>query len=169
MKQIETQQLWDFIDGQCTAEEAATLKSALETDPNVKAEWAKRFKLHQQLSELPAEQPSMRFVQNLMDKLPLLYRKLSIAPLVKPFWVKTALGFLALLLVGYIGFVFFYIEQFGVNGQFTYLESMKNYLNQAPAKFLILFAAISISLSCLFVLDRFLKARFQKESQASSS
>ena len=74
--------LWKYIDGQCTPEEVSRVERLLAEDAGFKREWAQRHKLHQHLRLEELEQPSMRFARNVMDRLPNLYRKLDIRPLI---------------------------------------------------------------------------------------
>jgi anti-sigma factor RsiW len=163
MKRMDPHKLWDFIDGQCSPEEAEQIKAAMEKDETLKTEWAKRYQLQQALKEVPAEQPSMRFVQNLMDRLPQMYQKLSIAPLVKPLWVRVTTGFLAFLVAGYFGFVWYYVETVGVSGRLAVLDSVSNVLSQMPSQLMVVVAAVTIGMSFLILIDAFLKKRFQEE------
>ncbi len=81
--------LWKYIDGQCAPEEARQLEQRMEQDAALKAAWELRLRLNTSLRQLPLEQPSMRFALNVMDRLPALVRKIQIAPLISPRWLKT--------------------------------------------------------------------------------
>lgn len=161
MNTIDSKKLWAFIDGQCEKEEAEAIKTGLGSDPELKAEWASRMKLHQSLQKMEAEQPSLRFVRNIMDKLPKLYQKLSIQPIVKPIWVRlTAVGFLVFL-VGYVAIVNYYVAATGLEVHFTFVDRLQQLLEELPFRIFVIFTATITGLALITVLDQFLKKRFQ--------
>lgn len=64
------QQLWDYIDGHCDALLKARIEEWIATDPEWKEEYAQILAFHKLLPELTeAEEPSMRFTQNLMENI----------------------------------------------------------------------------------------------------
>lgn len=62
-------QLWDYIDNTCTNDEKIIIESNIRTMPN----WAKTYEelmlLHDKLNALTPEEPSLRFTQNVMEKV----------------------------------------------------------------------------------------------------
>jgi anti-sigma factor RsiW len=87
--------IWKYAEGTCTPEEKSEAEALLATDPNLRQEFESIRQVHTTLQNMEPEQPSMRFVQNLMEALPKLYGSLSAEPLVKPFWKKAFAGVLA--------------------------------------------------------------------------
>ncbi|MEO5673095.1 MAG: hypothetical protein ABIQ74_00475 [Chitinophagales bacterium] len=70
MKTIE-ERLWDFIDGTCTTDEKYAIERSLQSDPTIKALYAEFIYINQNLKVAEPDEPSMRFTQNVMDKIAL--------------------------------------------------------------------------------------------------
>lgn len=70
MNHFTEEQLWNYIDGSCTEEEKEQIEHALPDNEELRLALAERMTLHQALQKIEAEEPSMRFVQNIMEQLP---------------------------------------------------------------------------------------------------
>ncbi|MCO6487344.1 MAG: zf-HC2 domain-containing protein [Phaeodactylibacter sp.] len=154
--------LWKYIDGDCSPEEAARVERRLAEDPGFKREWAQRVKLHQQLQQQEPEQPSLRFARNVMDRLPNLYRRLDISPLISPFWQKVLGGGVGALLLAYFALVFNVIETAGPGQeeQIPGVQAFVDTLTGLPVQALSIISTLSIGYVLLVFLDRKLKERF---------
>lgn len=97
------EKLWNRLDGVADPEEQAALDRELQGDAELRRELALRRALHENLSEMEAEQPSLRFTQNLMERLPKLYRKIQIGPLVRSGWRRVYLAAFILTVVALLG------------------------------------------------------------------
>ena len=158
--------LWKYIDGQCAPEEAARVEKLLAEDPAFRREWAQRHKLHQHLRLEEPEQPSMRFTRNVMDRLPNLYRKLNIRPLVSPFWQK-ALGALAgAFLLAYFALVFNVVETAGPGSSNPnpQIQGFVDTLTSLPMQAMSILLSLSFGYILLTLVDRKLKKRFSRSS-----
>jgi hypothetical protein len=69
MKPLSEEQMWDVIDGLATPDVVAQHQNLLATDADYKMEFEKALHLHQRLMHIDLEQPSMRFTQNVLDKV----------------------------------------------------------------------------------------------------
>jgi hypothetical protein len=62
--------LWDWIDGLCTADEAAAVQELVATQPEWKEKHREFMAIHQSLkSDIELMQPSMRFTKNVMEQI----------------------------------------------------------------------------------------------------
>lgn len=100
-------QLWNYIDGACTASDEARIRGLIAADAKWKALYGKLKALHITASGMEPEQPSMRFTKNIMEAI----GHTAIAPparrYVNPMVVRVIAGFfiivIALLLVYALG------------------------------------------------------------------
>ncbi|HYV95330.1 MAG TPA: hypothetical protein VE978_26390 [Chitinophagales bacterium] len=70
MKPIE-ERLWEFIDGTCSAGEKISIEKLLQADPAVKLLYEEFLSLSGNLKAMELDEPSMRFTQNVMDRIAL--------------------------------------------------------------------------------------------------
>src|SRR5438034_10739769 len=70
MKPIE-ERLWEFIDGTCSAEEKMVIEKLLQDDPSAKQLYEEFLSLSGNLKSIELDEPSMRFTQNVMDRIAL--------------------------------------------------------------------------------------------------
>lgn len=73
------EQIWDILDGNALPEVQKEHAQLLQTDAEYRAHFATYASLHDQLCNLELDAPSMRFEQNLMERLqPSVARKRSV-------------------------------------------------------------------------------------------
>lgn len=166
MKEQDIHKIWAHLDGEGTDSERAQLQQRATDDAAFKVELQKRQILHHTLQQVEAEQPSMRFVMNVMDKLPQLYKKIVVQPLVSPLWIKVfqyALGLLALV---YGGVVFQYIQsaESPDAAALPGVEAISRGLAGLSNQIWVMVGILCFSFLFLVVLDRQLKKRFAKKS-----
>lgn len=68
MKTIE-EQLWDYIDGNCTASERADLENKIAIDLSYQAIYQDLLAVNLSLQQLDFEAPSLSFTRNVMEKV----------------------------------------------------------------------------------------------------
>lgn len=151
--------IWDYIDGTLGEKEAAALKEQIETNPVLKAEWQERLRLHHALTKMESDQPSMRFAQNVMDKLPELYQKVLIKPLIS----KNGIRFFWMLFTScLVGLTFS-----GISGSAavptTIQETMDRFFD-LPIQLYIVLASITLGFVFFYFLDRFLRKKFVSQN-----
>ena len=108
----------------------------------------------------------MRFTRNVMDRLPNLYRKLNIRPLVSPFWQK-ALGALAgAFLLAYFALVFNVVETAGPGSSNPnpQIQGFVDTLTSLPMQAMSILLSLSFGYILLTLVDRKLKKRFSRSS-----
>ena len=155
--------LWKYIDGACSPEEAAQVERLLAEDPELKREWAQRVKLHQNLQQQELEQPSLRFARNVMDRLPNLYRKLDISPLISPFWRKALGGLAGAFLLAYFALVFNVVETAGPESSPNpQLQGFVDTLTSLPMQAMSILLSLSFGYMLLTLIDQKLKKKFSR-------
>lgn len=160
MNPSDEQLIWRYLDGECDPEEQRTVASRLETDPAFRAAWAERRALHLRLQAVEAEQPSLRFVQNVMDRLPL---SLRIEPLVSRRQWRNWLTGAAAFLLALLGLTWS-LPPTAAGGTAVepYLQPFNEFVLGLPQQLLALTGALGIGFLVLVWLDRKLKARFSR-------
>ncbi|MCB0571144.1 MAG: hypothetical protein KDC66_15325 [Phaeodactylibacter sp.] len=153
--------LWKYIDGACTPEEKAEVERLLAEDTAFRLAYAQRLKLHQSLKEQPLEQPSMRFVRNVMDRLPSLYKKLSVRPLFTTTQWSILGALTAVFMLGYSYITYQYAESAPKAAEPSQIDIVASALNGLPTQFMAVLAAVSFGVIGLVWLDRQLKQRFR--------
>lgn len=163
--------LWKYIDGECSPDEALEAERLLAENPELKREWAQRARLHQELQQQELEQPSMRFARNVMERLPELYRKLDIRPLISPFWRKALAGLAGVFVLAYFALVFNVIETAGPaeGGQIPEVQAFVDTLTGLPMQAMSILLALSFGYILLAFLDRQLKKRFGEQGHPSGA
>jgi anti-sigma factor RsiW len=151
--------LWKHIDGSCSPEERQAVERLLAEDEAFKQEWAKAQKLHTALQQQEAEQPSMRFAKNVMERLPALYRKISIQPLLSPLAKRGFIALLGLFFAAYFYFAYLYLQANPAGAGSSPLEGIANTLLSLPMTVMSLLAALSSAFLLLAWLDKQLKKR----------
>jgi len=68
MNAIE-EKLWDYIDGNCSAEERENIGKLIENDPVYRSKYSALLKLNAGLSALELDEPSMAFTYNVMETI----------------------------------------------------------------------------------------------------
>jgi len=171
---IDDALLWQYIDGTCSEDERQAVEKALAED----AELQKAFQAAQQVDKLLAEseleEPSMRFTQNVMDKLPQLYSRFVKEPLLQKRWWKWTVGTVSFLFVAVTLLIF------SVNNalipelpmarttQSFIQDSTAAVLSQTSSIFWTLLLSASLSIVLLFWMDKYFKKQLSnKKSEAS--
>lgn len=68
---IIEQRIWDYLDGTCSSEERKAIETLIHTDPVYQAAYQEQKGLHESLSTLDLEEPSMAFTRNVMEMVKL--------------------------------------------------------------------------------------------------
>ncbi|TAK38530.1 MAG: hypothetical protein EPO28_11165 [Saprospiraceae bacterium] len=79
--------LWKYAEGRCCPKERVEVEQLTSQNAGLQQDLAIIRKVQATLTTMELEQPSMRFVQQVMEHLP--KRHFAAEPLIKPFWKKT--------------------------------------------------------------------------------
>lgn len=160
MKPQDDQLQWKYLDGEATEQERTWVQHRLTNDAAFKAKLQSRQQLNHTLQQMEPEHPSMRFVINVMDSLPILYKK-AMEPLVSPKWVKVFMGSLGVFFVGLFTYAATSIGS--VSSSNVPGEQLVEKLNALPISVFTTLAIISFTYLFFVLLDRQLKKRFARK------
>ena len=150
---------WEQLDGDASPEERAELEKALKSDEQAQREYALRRKLHEELQGLEPEQPSLRFTQNLMERLPKLYQRIQIGPLIGRGWKQVYLAIFTLCVLGLFGFGINLLGSYTPSFSFNWVSEYLSVDLEASFSFRLALIVMSLSTAVLFLmwLDRRLR------------
>jgi hypothetical protein len=69
MTPLTEEHIWDILDGEASSDMCAQHEAQLLADASYRTTFVQCEQLHRQLLTLPLESPSMRFTENLMERL----------------------------------------------------------------------------------------------------
>jgi hypothetical protein len=69
MTPLTEEHIWDILDGEASSDMRAQHEAQLLVDESYRTTFVQCEQLHRQLLNLPLESPSMRFTENLMERL----------------------------------------------------------------------------------------------------
>ena len=98
MNTIE-EQLWNYIDGNCTPEEQAEITVKLTVDHHYYTTYQELLKVNDELNKLDFEEPSMSFTRNVMEKVNLELKPVALKTKVDNRIIYSIGGFFTLALV----------------------------------------------------------------------
>ena len=159
--------IWKYIDGECTPEEINQVEKRMAEDAEFKSAFLERKQLHEGMQEMEPEQPSMRFTQNLMEKLPELYLKFSVAPLIGARWARAIAGGLTLICIGFYALISFAVPAASggtptTQGYTEATETINNFFQSVPSQLFLILGALSFGYIALVFIDQKLRERFSK-------
>ena len=157
MKPADDQLQWKYLDGEATEQERTWVQRRLTDDAEFKAELQSRQQLNHTLHQMEPEHPSMRFVINVMDSLPQLYKK-AIEPLVSPKWVKAFVGSLVVFIAGLFGYAATIVGSVSTGS--TPNNSFIDRFNALPTSIFTTLAIVAFTYLFFVILDWQLKKRF---------
>lgn len=166
MKEQDIHHIWKYLDNEATPSERGQLQKRATDDAAFNAELQTRQQLNHALQQMETEQPSMRFMMNVMDKLPQLYKKIVIKPLINPRWIKGFLYTLSILAFAYAGAVVQYMQSAEKTTSISLpgVEAVGNALAGLPTQVWVMLGILCFSYLFFVILDRQLKKRFAKKS-----
>ena len=103
MKTIE-EQLWSYIDGNCTAEEKSQIEAKLAINLQYYQTYQGLLAVNNELAKLDFEEPSMSFTRNVMDRVNLEIKPVALKTKVDNRIVYSIMGFFVLSLLGIFGY-----------------------------------------------------------------
>lgn len=155
-----TDKIWDMLDGQLSAEEQKALQRDLATLPELQQSYEEAKTLDEELKQMEADEPSMRFSKNLFEHLPTLYKKVKIDANISKRARRIGLFVLSSLVV------FSFLPAF-MGGSSSYESPYKSLWEQftawsfnLPNELLNVLFLVGISSTFFLLLDWQLKRRF---------
>ncbi|MEO7924289.1 MAG: hypothetical protein ABIR30_11485 [Chitinophagaceae bacterium] len=100
------ERLWNYIDGNSSAEEQSIIEKLLQTDMEWKSKYGELLEVNRLLQSSELEAPSMRFSKNVMEEI----AKLHIAPATRSYINKKVIWglgiFFIVMIVGFLVYGF---------------------------------------------------------------
>jgi len=103
MNTIE-EQLWNYIDGNCSAIETVEIEAKIANDLQYKELYQELLAVHTELSKLDFEEPSMSFTRNVMEQVKLEIRPVALKTKVDHRIIYAIGGFFVLSLLCIFGY-----------------------------------------------------------------
>jgi len=155
--------LWDYIDGNSSAEEINIIEKLLSDDEEWKEAYKEILSMQQMLTSSELEQPSLRFTKNVMDKIS-DYNLTPAANYInkKIIW---AIGISFIILIGsFLIYAFTQINWSAPSGSNLYFDFKSIDLSRFFSNYINLFLMANVVLG-LMLLDRFLASRKNQSTQ----
>ena len=161
---------WDLLDGELSAEEQAALEQQIQADEAALSAQAERQLLHQELHKIEAEQPSMRFAKNIMERLPNLYRRLTIQPLVSPATLRIIIGSFSLFVLGYVMIAILVVRNLPKSESAVHpiASTFYSVFSSTSSNTISMLFGLSFGFILLLALDQWLKKVFKTNRLDSS-
>jgi len=157
MKPIE-ERLWEFIDGTSSADEKISMEKLLQTDPAVKQLYEEFLSISNSLQAMELEEPSMRFTQNVMDRIALEHAPKPLVTKIDKRIINFITGFFILTLGTLVIYSLTQINWGGSGRNFSFNMPQINWSTYFGSAFiqgsLMVFAIIG-----LFAVDRYRQYR----------
>jgi hypothetical protein len=151
--------LWKYAEGRCSPKERAEVDRLVSGDAALQQDLAAIREVQAALVVMEPEQPSMRFVQQVMEHLPKGH--FAAEPLIKPFWMKTFWIALAASMTA----IFFFPATGNTDGgpvahyAEDVLSGVNAVLDAIPPMVLQYFVLVILAAVILAVLDKTLSLR----------
>ena len=104
MNTIE-EQLWNYIDGNCTDEEKAEIEAKLAMDSQYLQTYMELLAVNSELDKLDFEEPSMSFTRNVMQQVNLELKPVALKTKVDHRIIYSIMGFFILAMLAIFGYV----------------------------------------------------------------
>ncbi len=141
-------------------------EAELNSSPENAQNYAQARRLHEQLRQMEPETPSLRFQVNVMEQLPVMYRKVVARPLLYPRQVRGLAALLGSVLLANILLVLFAAPELTGNWQAlaTWAEQVSA-ATAGPAGRIA--GALGFGVFCILLLDSLLAKRFSRNGNSS--
>lgn len=154
---------WAQLDGELNEKEQADFLRKLQEDPELSAAFAEAQQLEAHLKEVEADEPSMRFTANVLEQLPVLYKKVSVEPILsqQSLWRGILLIFSSVLLSFTAA-----LSGTGTSSGGNSFIQWQSYLDKfmgLPSSALLIAALTGFCIVSIFAIDQVLKKRFLRK------
>lgn len=104
MNTIE-EQLWNYIDGNCTVEEKIELEAKIAVNLQYNKVYKELLAVNNELNKLDFEEPSMSFTRNVMDQVNLEIKPVALKTKVDYRIIYSIMGFFIFAMIAIFGYV----------------------------------------------------------------
>jgi hypothetical protein len=156
---IMEQQIWDYLDGNCSLQESKRIDHLILIDPVYRSLYAELRAFHDQVSIMDLDEPSMGFTRNVMDKIAAGPAPVSIRTLVDK---RIIYGIAAFFLVSILALLALVFVQIDWSKTVTDAPQLKlprvDYSSYFNGTYLQVFFVIDLILG-LYILDSVMRKR----------
>jgi len=156
MKSVE-EQLWDYIDGTCTADEQQATRLLIDTDTVYANKYQELLQLNQEFSAVEPDEPSMAFTYNVMGAIRAEQAQKPLKTHINPYIIAGIAAFFIIMILAGVATIFS-----GANSPVSStpantltLPEFKNYFSRPVLNTFLFFD----TLLGLFLLDTFLRRK----------
>jgi hypothetical protein len=154
MNTIE-EQLWNYIDGNCTAEEKIEMETKIAVNIQYHTIYQELLAVNKELNQLDFEEPSMSFTRNVMDKVNLELKPVALKTKIDNRIIYSIAAFFALSILGIFAYT---ISISNLSFDFKMPTMNINFGKYINATTIQVFLLIDVTLGLLY-LDSFLRKR----------
>lgn len=152
------EQIWDYIDGNCTAEEKLAIETRIIADEAYSALYLELSEVHQHLGAIELDEPPMAFNRNVMNLVDLEIAPVSLKTKVDRRIIYGIAAFFILALCAIFGYALSQV-QFKVSTVHMNLPSMNiDFTRYLTPTFIKIFVFTDLLLGFLY-LDGFLRRK----------
>lgn len=152
------EQIWDYIDGSCTAEEKLTIKTKIASDKAYSIIYRELLAVNKQLADIDLDEPSMAFNRRVMNLVEMETAPVSLKTRVDH---RIIYGIAAFFILAIVSIVIYSISQIQFSASATKLEwpsvnfDFNRYLTPT---FIRIFLFVDLLLGFIY-LDGFLRRK----------
>lgn len=161
MNKIE-EQLWNYIDGNCTAEEVAQIKAKLLVDGQYQKVYEELLAVNKALDNLDFEEPSMSFSRNVMEQVNLEIKPVALKTKVDNRIVYSIMAFFLVSMLGIVGYVISQSD-FSLSASLSKINFQFDTEKLITPTFFKVFLMIDVVLILLFIDNYLRKGLTQKK------
>jgi hypothetical protein len=159
MKTIE-EQLWDYIDGNCTKSESAMIEEKIANNLQYHALYEEFMQVQATLKNMALDEPSMSFTRNVMDQVNVELKPVALKTKVDQRIIYAIMVFF----IGAISMVFVYaIAQSDFTYSFQLPELKFNFNDLVNSQFFQVFIMVDVALILLCIDSYLRKVMSQKK------
>lgn len=159
MSTIE-EQLWNYIDGNCDANEKAAIEAKLMVDLHYQKVYQELLLVHQELNAIDLDEPSLSFTRNVMDQVKLEPRPVTLKTKVDTRIIYSIGAFFVLSILGLFGYAIS-VSHIDFTFQMPKIDFAQDTAKLFNPTFLNIFVLVDVGLALVY-LDRYLRRRWAK-------
>ena len=161
MNEIE-EKLWNYIDGDCTAEERTQIEARLLVDGQYQKVYEELLAVNKVLEHLEFEEPSMSFNRNVMDQVNLEIKPVALKTKVDNRIVYGIMAFFIISMLGIFGYVITQSD-FSLSASLSKINIQFDTEKLITPTFFKVFLVIDVVLILLFIDNYLRKGLTQKK------
>ncbi|MES2446987.1 MAG: hypothetical protein V4546_07380 [Bacteroidota bacterium] len=161
MNKIE-EQLWNYIDGNCTAEERNQIEAEFLANEHYQKIYQELLAVNAALNHLEFEEPSMSFSRNVMEQINLEIKPIALKTKVDNRIVYSIMAFFLVSMLGIVGYVISQSD-FSLSASLSKINFQFDTEKLITPTFFKVFLMVDVVLILLFIDNYLRKGLTQKK------